>query len=108
VDSSLPHPEETGMSALSRTAFGYRTQSPDTSRKVESILIEAYRRMSTWEKVRRVTEMTRACEQLARIGIQARHPEATGREVYLRLAALKLDRETMVRAFGWDPEQEGY
>jgi len=42
-------------------------------------------------------------------GIQARYgPDLTERELRLRLAALWLDRETMIEAFGWDPEVEGY
>jgi len=41
--------------------------------------------------------------------IQARYgPDLTERELRLRLAALWLDRETMIEAFGWDPEVEGY
>jgi len=30
------------------------------------------------------------------------------REVRLRLASLRLDREVMVTVFGWDPHEEGY
>ncbi len=30
------------------------------------------------------------------------------RELALRLGALWLDRETMIRAFDWDPEIHGY
>jgi hypothetical protein len=98
--------ERADMDAISRA--GYRTQSSDTSPEAERILIEAYRRMPPWEKVRRVSEMTRACVELALAGIRARHPGATEQEVRLRLAALRLDRETMVRVFEWDPEKEGY
>lgn len=87
---------------------GYRTQSADTSPEVERILIEAYRRMPPWEKVRRLTEIFRACEQLALAGILERYPQASEREIRLRLGALRLNREAMVRVFGWDPVREGY
>jgi hypothetical protein len=30
------------------------------------------------------------------------------REKFLRLASLRLDRETMIEVYGWDPEEEGY
>jgi len=30
------------------------------------------------------------------------------RELRLRLAALRLDRETMIGVFNWDPEVQGY
>lgn len=87
---------------------GYQTQSVDTSPEAEQVLIEAYRRMPPWEKARRLTEIIRACERLALAGIRERYPHASEREVRLRLAALRLDRETMVRVFRWDPAKEGY
>jgi hypothetical protein len=86
----------------------YRTQSADTAIDVELVLIEAYRRMPSWEKARRVGEMVQTVETLALAGIADRHPESTERERRLRLAALRLDRDTMVRAFGWDPAVRGY
>jgi len=64
--------------------------------------------MSPWEKARCVSELSRACEDLARVGILLRHPDATEEEMRLRLASLTLDRETMVRVFSWDPEEKGY
>jgi len=36
--------------------------------------------------------------------VRAMYPEASEREIFLRVAARRLDRETMVRAYGWDPE----
>ena len=87
---------------------GYRTQSGDTDFEVERLILEAYRRMPPWEKARRVGEMVHTLEMLALAGIAGRHPEATERERRLRLAALRLDRQTMVGAFGWDPALHGY
>jgi hypothetical protein len=86
----------------------YRTQSADTAFDVEQLLVEAYRRMPPWEKARRVGEMVQTLETLALAGIADRHPQATPQERRLRLAALRLDRDTMVRAFGWDPAVHGY
>jgi hypothetical protein len=40
---------------------------------------------------------------VARAGILERHPHATGREIELHL-----DRDTMIRVFGWDPEKQGW
>ena len=96
------------IDSLLRRPPGYRTQSGDTDFEVERLMIEAYRRMPPWEKARRVGEMVHTLEVLALAGIANRHPEATERERRLRLAALRLDRETMVRAFGWDPQLHGY
>jgi hypothetical protein len=32
------------------------------------------------------------------------YPRAGEREVFLRVAARRLDRETMLRVYGWDPD----
>jgi hypothetical protein len=45
--------------------------------------------------------------ELVRAELRKRYPEATPREIELRLAARNLDRETMIRAFHWDPELQG-
>ena len=89
-------------------ARGPRTQAADTSLSAETRQIEAWRRMEPWEKLRVVGELVRASEELARVGIRLRHPKAGEREIELRLAALRLQRETMVAHFGWDPLREGY
>lgn len=85
-----------------------RPQALDTSPGAERLLIDAWRNMEPWEKARRVSEISRACQQLALIGLRVRHPYADERELQLRLAALRLDRETMLKVFGWDPERRGY
>lgn len=64
--------------------------------------------MPPWEKANRVGEMVQALDTLALAGIADRHPQATEHERRLRLAALRLNRDTMVRAFGWDPALRGY
>ena len=85
-----------------------RTQSRDTDPAVEERQFEAWRGMTPARKLRIVSELVRASEELALAGIKQRHPDATGRELELRLAALRLDRDLMVRWLGWDPEREGY
>ena len=80
----------------------------DTRPEIEALLVEGFARMSPEEKLRRVSAMTKAVQQLALVRIQGQHPDADERELHLRLASLWLDRGTMVRVFGWDPEQEGY
>ena len=86
----------------------YKTQSRDTSAKVERILIEAYQRMSPQEKMSKIAHMSQACTDLAIMGIRQRHPHADEQEIRLRLGALRLERETMIKAFGCDPKKEGY
>ena len=87
---------------------GYRAQSEDTAVEIDRRLFDAYRKMPPWQKALRVERDALALEQLARAGILRRHPAATEDEVRLRVAALRLDRDTMVRVFGWDPVLRGY
>ena len=55
------------------------------------------------------TQSDRMAQQMAAMRIQAQYgPDLSERELRLRLAALWLDRETMIEAFGWDPEAKGY
>jgi len=81
-----------------------KTQSPDTSPAMEAILIDGYRRMSPAEKLERVRQATHAAQQMALVRLQERYPDATPRELALRLASLWLDRDLMDKAFGWRPE----
>ncbi len=86
-----------------------RTQSPDTPPEVEQRLIDEYRRMSPGQRLMMAMEMNRAVQEVAAARIRAQYgPDLPERELRLRLAALWIDRETMVRAFGWDPQVEGY
>ena len=86
-----------------------RTVSPDTPPEVEKVLVEGYRRMSPQEKIRAIQDMNHTVLLMALAGIRSRHgPDLSEREQQLRLAALWLDRETMIRLYGWDPETQGY
>lgn len=80
----------------------------DTHPETEKILLEGYRKMSPLDKWKRVSELTIAVQQLALSRIRKQYGDISEREQKLRLAALWLDRETMIQAFGWDPEIEGY
>lgn len=81
--------------------------SLDTSPAAQAFLIEGFRRMSPQRKLERVREMTRAAQQMALARLRVQYPDATDRELSLRLASLWLPRELMIRAFGWDPVQRG-
>ena len=65
----------------------------DTSVEAERMQVELWRRMSPLEKVRAVTEVSQAVQQLSLTGIRSRHPDATDQECLLRLAVLKLGRQ---------------
>lgn len=86
---------------------GYRTQALDVHPDVEAIVVDGWRRMSAAEKVEQVRRLTRECRRFSLAGIRDRHPGASEDELRLRLASFWLDRETMLRLFGWDPEARG-
>jgi hypothetical protein len=87
-----------------------REDSPvnDTSAWAERILVEGYRAMSPERKLRQVASFTRATERLALARIRKQYGPLEPREEKLRLAALRLPRETMIRLFNWDPVERGY
>ncbi|HUH03940.1 MAG TPA: hypothetical protein VML75_18215 [Kofleriaceae bacterium] len=70
--------------------------------------MERYRHMSAADKMRIVRQLTWATQELALAGIRQRHPNASPREVQMRLAATRLDAATLRDAFGWpDSSQNG-
>ena len=81
----------------------------DTPPEVEQVLIDGLRRMTPEQKFRRIVELNRAVEEMAEARIRRHYgPNISDRELRLRLAALRLDRETMIKVFDWDPEEKGY
>jgi hypothetical protein len=80
----------------------------DTAPEMEKILIDGYRSMSPEQKLRQVTALTQMVQRLALTRIREQYGPLTGKEEKLRLAALWLPRENMIRWFYWDPEVKGY
>jgi len=86
-----------------------KTLSLDTPPDIEEIVLERYRQMHPFEKLMQVFELNQMAQQMAALRIQAQYgPDLSERELRLRLAALWLDRDLMIEAFGWDPEVKGY
>lgn len=81
----------------------------DTPPEIEARVIEGYRAMSPVERLARVVSLNRALEELATARLRSRYgPHLSPRELQLRLGALRLPREDMVRVFDWDPAERGY
>ena len=80
----------------------------DTSAEAEQAYLRLLREAPLWRKAVMVDSLTRACQELAVAGIRVRHPNASEKEIKMRVAALGLDRKTMIRIFNWDPELKGY
>lgn len=73
--------------------------SADTAVEIEARQIEAWRRMSPAERLEVSGEMTRAANELTLADIRHRHPHATERECFLRLAAVRLGANTVRRLY---------
>jgi hypothetical protein len=94
------------MSAIDDPAT--RLGQSDTSPEAEKVLIDLYRRMPGWQKLQQVMDLNRTVNDLALADIRRRHPQATERELLLRLASRRLPPDTMRQVFGWDPDEMGF
>ncbi len=83
-------------------------KNSDTPKHIQKKLIEGYRKMTPQQKMQRVNELTKAVQQLALARIRKKYGNISEREQQLRLGALWLPRETMIRVFDWDSEQQSY
>lgn len=81
----------------------------DTPLEIERVMVAGFRRMTPQQKLQRIRELNLAGQALAAERIRRQYgKEIPEHELQLRLAALRLDRETMVKVFAWDPEVKGY
>ena len=76
-----------------------RPLADDTSLDIEARQIEGWRRLSSTEKLELVASLSRGIRELALAGIRDRHPGASPREQFLRLAMLTLGPELARTAF---------
>lgn len=79
----------------------------DTHGDIDRMMIERWRHATPSQKLERMASMAHSVNELARAELRLRYPNATPREIDLRLRSRTLDRQTMMRAFGWDPELHG-
>lgn len=79
----------------------------DTSAAARAHMVELLRRATPAQKLAKLLGFGRAVNELALAELRRRYPDATPRELELRLASRSIDRQTMIRAFGWDPDVRG-
>jgi len=77
----------------------------DTSPKALAVFIELQRRRTPAQKLESMFEMTSMVLRLSEQGVRQRYPSADEHEVRMRAAALRLDRQTMIKVYGWDPAE---
>ena len=79
------------------------TRWRDTSPEAMKVFLDLHRRMPAGEKAARVFELTEMLYRLSLGDVRRCYPEASEREVFLRMAARRLDPDLMLRAYGWRP-----
>ncbi|HEY6510028.1 MAG TPA: hypothetical protein VIY56_18525 [Vicinamibacterales bacterium] len=85
--------------AQARSAPPMAVLAADTTADVEQRQVDSWRRLSTVERLRLVSDTTRAVVNLSLAGIRRRHPQASERECFLRLAAILLGVDTARRIY---------
>ena len=77
-----------------------RHRSDDTSEEAREVMRRLYASMTPAEKLKRMSELTVAANQLALAGLRSRHPNESERALLLRLARIRLGDELVNRAYG--------
>lgn len=76
----------------------------DTSSEAFEKMIELMRAMPPDRKLAMALGMSEMLMRLSEAGVRQLYPNASEREVFLRAAARRLGRDTVIRVYGWDPE----
>jgi len=82
--------------------------SPDTTPDAQRMQIELMRRLSPAQKLSLAFALTDTMRDLIRADLQQRFPYADATEIRRRFIARVLPREDVIRAYGFDPQAEGY
>ena len=77
----------------------------DTSAAATEVLFAMLRSKSPLQKLEMLARCQAMGRSLVQAGIRAQHPDISDRELRFRWGVRLYGRETMVRAFGGDPEQ---
>ena len=80
----------------------------DTDPRAMEVWLDLQRQKTPGEKLALVFEASQLVLQMYEMGVRRLYPAADDREVLLRVAARHLPRETVIRAYGWDPEADGH
>ena len=80
----------------------------DTHPEIERLMIDGMRQMPAWKKVQMIWALRAGIESVILQEVKQRHPEASERELRLRVASRSLPADLMLKAFGWDVEKQGY
>jgi hypothetical protein len=76
----------------------------DTDPKALEVFLARQRTMTATEKIEAVFQQNELLRSLSEARERKLHPNATDREIFLRVVAHRLDRESMLRMYGWYPD----
>ena len=76
----------------------------DTDPKALEVFLARQRTMTAAEKIEAVFEQNQLLRRLAEAQERQLHPQASDRAIFLGVTAHRLDRDTMVRVYGWHPD----
>jgi hypothetical protein len=82
--------------------------STDTTPEAQQMHFALMRRLPDWKRLTLALELTQATRQLVMADIRSRFPSASNEELRRRFIARVLSREEVIRAYGFDPREEGY
>jgi hypothetical protein len=76
----------------------------DTDARAFHVFLSRQRSMTPAEKIQAVFQQNELLRSVAEANERQLHPQASDREIFLRVTAHRLDRETMLRVYGWSPD----
>ena len=75
----------------------------DTSPETWKVFVDLQKKLTPTQKLETAFALSDSLWSLARANVELQHPEAQEREIFLRTAARRLDRATMIKVYGFDP-----
>jgi hypothetical protein len=82
--------------------------SPDTSPEAQQVQFELLRRTPVWKRLALTCELIQASRKLMISDLRRRYPQAGEAELRRKLITRLLTRDEVIRAYGFDPEEEAY
>jgi hypothetical protein len=80
--------------------------SPDTTPEAQEKQFELLRHMPVWKRLALTCELIQASRKLMLADLRRRFPQASEEELRRKLIARLLTRDEVIRAYGFDPEEE--
>jgi hypothetical protein len=79
----------------------------DTSPETWQVYLKALRAISPGEKLRMTLELTDSMVSASAAGMRHQYPQATEREIFLRVARLRLGRDLFRQVYGDELPDDG-